>query len=92
MEAVWVFNGVKSTFPAGVFSTLAQAEAWIAGHKLSGTLTKYPVDIGVYEWARAQGFFEPKRPDHSSPGFIQTFSSASQEHYHYEAGRCCDDP
>lgn len=32
---------------SGVFSTLENAEAWIARHKLSRVLTKYPVDVGV---------------------------------------------
>lgn len=46
---VWVFNGERSPFPSGVFSTHERAEAWVAQHRLSGCLTRYPVDTGVYE-------------------------------------------
>jgi len=86
MDAVWVFNGNRGNFPSGVFSTREKAEAWIAAHKLSGCLTKYPLDIGVYEWVIAHGYWQPKQPHHHEAEFIQRFSSASQEHYHYEAG------
>ncbi|MBX7103688.1 MAG: hypothetical protein K1X57_06380 [Gemmataceae bacterium] len=85
MTSVWVFNG-GGNFPAAVFTTRELAEAWIAGHKLTGVLTKYPVDVGVYEWAIECGAFEPKRSDQSEPRFIGRFSSASMEHYHYTAG------
>jgi hypothetical protein len=85
MEAVWLFNG-GGDFPAAVFSTRGKAEAWIAERRLSGVLTKYPVDVPVYEWAIANGAFKPKRPDQSEPQFIGRFSSASQEHYHYTDG------
>lgn len=85
METVWVFNG-GGMFPAGVFSDRQNAEAWIAERRLSGVLTKYPVDLPIYEWAVAEGLFKPKCPDQSEPRFIGRFSSASQEHYHYTDG------
>ena len=85
-DSVWVFNGNDSAFPAAVFSARERAEAWIEGHHLSGTLTKYPVDVSAYDWAVESGVFRPKRPDQSEPRFIGRFSSASQEHYHYENG------
>jgi hypothetical protein len=86
MEAVWIFNGPKGQFPSGVFASRETAERWIQQHKLSGTLTAYPVDVGVYDWAIAGGHFVPKRDDRHSAEFIQRFSSASQEHYHYADG------
>jgi hypothetical protein len=85
MDAVWVFNG-GGQFPSAVFSTREQAEVWISSRRLSGVLTMYPVDVPVYEWAIASGVFKPRRPDQSEPRFIAQFSSASQEHYHYEDG------
>lgn len=85
MEAVWVFNG-GGNFPSAVFSTRERAEVWIAERGLSGTLTRYPVDVPVYDWAVASGAFKPRRPDQSEPRFIGAFSSASQEHYHYTDG------
>jgi hypothetical protein len=85
MDGVWVFNG-GGDVPAGVFTTRELAEAWIASHKLTGVLTKYPLDVGLYEWAIGCGAFKPKRPDQSAPQFIGRFSSASLEHYHYSGG------
>jgi len=86
MESVWVFTGPKVQFPSGVFTELEKAERWIVQHKLSGTLTKYPVDVGAFDWAVQSGAFAPKRDDQLSAEFIERFSSASQEHYHYEHG------
>ena len=84
---IWVFNGNNSNFPSGVFSTKEIADAWIEKYQLSGVLTKYPVDEGVYDWAIAKGTFKIKRDDQTQPKFIQSFSSAYQEHYHYEDGK-----
>jgi hypothetical protein len=80
-------TGAHARFPAGVFSTRENAEAWVARHRLSGTLTKYPLDAGVYDWALARSLFRPTRDDQRSPDFIQQFTCASQEHHHYEAGQ-----
>ncbi len=82
---VWVFNGNGARFPSAVFSSREKAEAWITAHDLSGTLTRYPLDQGVYEWTIAQGYFTPTREQHRTAAFIQSFSSAYQEHYHYAA-------
>jgi hypothetical protein len=87
MNRVWIFKGQKAQFPSGAFSSREAAERWIHQHRLSGTLTVYPLDVGVYDWAVAAGHFAPKRDDQRAPEFIQGFSSASQEHYHYEDGR-----
>ncbi len=84
-DYVWVFNGDRARFPSAVFSSREKAEAWISAHALSGTLTRYPLDQGVYEWAMEQGYFTPTRERHTKATFIQSFSSAYQEHYHYVA-------
>lgn len=81
---VWVFNAAGGPFPGAVFSSPERAEAWIAKHSLTGVLTAYPLDQGVYEWVVAKGFFRPKRE--MAPGFAGRFSLAYQEHYHYEDG------
>jgi len=86
MNIVWIFTGQKSQFPSGVFTQRETAERWIQQHALSGTLTAYPVDVGTYDWAVSAGHFTPKRDDQRSTEFIQRFSSATQEHYHYEHG------
>jgi hypothetical protein len=86
MNDVWVFNGEGGTFPAGVFASKKDAEAWIKANKLSGCLTKYPVGASVYDWAIAEGHWAPKPEHHRRPQFIQRFSSAYLEHYHYKGG------
>ena len=86
MQTVWIFTGPKAQFPAGAFTQREIAELWIRQHGLSGTLTAYPVDVGAFDWAVSAGHFTPKRDDQRSADFIQRFSSASQEHYHYEHG------
>jgi hypothetical protein len=86
MKSVWVFTGLGSPLPAGVFSTQEKAEGWIAAHRLSGTLSEYPLDVGVYDWALGQGLFTPRGEEQRTPEFIGRFSSASQQHHHYEDG------
>jgi hypothetical protein len=86
MQHIWIFTGPRAQFPSGVFTQRETAEQWIRQHGLSGTLTAYPVDVGVFDWAVSTGYFTPKRDDQRSAEFIQRFSSASQEHYHYEQG------
>jgi hypothetical protein len=83
---VWVFNGDGGRFPAAVFSSREQAEAWIRRRAVSGVLTAYPLDVGVFDWAVARGAFTPKRDEQTTPEFIQRFSSAHQKHIHYENG------
>jgi hypothetical protein len=62
------------------------AEEWIKKNKLSGVLTWYPIDIGVYEWVIAQDYWKPTNEYQSESEFIQKFSSAYTGHYHYENG------
>ena len=82
----WVFNGNGAAFPSGVFLSREAAHEWIQKHRLSGTLTGYPADRGVYDWAVDRGYFVAKKPEHSTSGFIAGFSFASQPHYHYVDG------
>jgi hypothetical protein len=86
IDSVWVFNGIKSNFPSGVFTSKELAEKWIEKHSLTGTLTRYPLDTGVYEWALCNESFTPKKEEQRTPLFIGRFSSANQEHHHYEDG------
>jgi hypothetical protein len=81
---VWVFNGSGGQFPGGVFATLTVAEDWIARNSLTGVLTAYPLDRGVHEWAVEQGIFRADKK--LDARLIGRFSSAVQEHYHYEDG------
>ncbi len=85
-DYVWVFCGARCSFPSAVFIDIEKAELWIKENKLMGTLTQYPLNEDVYSWALRKDFFQPKKEHEFSPEFIQKFSSASQEHFHYEDG------
>jgi hypothetical protein len=85
IPTVWVFNGAHSRFPSAVFSSEELASTWIREHTLSGTLTRYPVDVSAYDWAVGRGYFVPRKKEHTGAEVIRKFTAASQEHYHYEA-------
>ncbi|SDR07998.1 hypothetical protein [Pseudoxanthomonas sp. CF125] len=88
MKEVWVFNGAEGRFPSAVFEERADAESWIKRNALTGVLTKYPIGVSVYEWAIKEGHFCVKNQQEKSATFIQNFSSAAQEHLHFENGSC----
>ncbi len=83
-ENVWVFHGMNGRIASGVFKTKEKAIEWIERENLQGVLSKYPLDISVYDWAVESEFFTPKKEDHKTAYFKQTFTTASQEHYHFE--------
>jgi hypothetical protein len=70
-----------------VFSTIEATDEWIARAGVSGTLTHYPLDMSVYDWVIAKGYWTPKRDDQRTPEFIQSFTSAYTGHHHYEGGQ-----
>jgi hypothetical protein len=82
----WVFQGEGATLPCAVFTDLNLAENWIAENSVSGLLTAYPLDQSLYDWVIEQEVWTPHEPDQKSPRFIQRFSSAYAEHYHYQNG------
>jgi hypothetical protein len=83
---IWLFHGANGRFSSGVFSSKQKAEEWINKWSLSGILTKYPIDIGVYEWAIELNLLKISKGEQTQPEFIQRFTTASQEHVHYENG------
>jgi len=85
-QSVWVFVGSEGRFPGGVFRTRGAAEEWIQRHGLSGVLTEYPLDVGAYDWAIAEGHFTPKTDRERSASFVGQFSSGGQDHSHYADG------
>ena len=85
-KCVWVFVGDGAHFPCGAFVDFASADQAARRNKLSGVLTAYPLDILVYDWAVANSSFRPTEERHSSPKYIQQFTSAVLEHYHYHEG------
>lgn len=86
IESVWLFHGEDSNFTSGVFTNRTLAESWINQYKLTGILTLYPMNKGVYDWAMEEEIFTPTKEHQHKAEFIQKFSSASQEHYHYSKG------
>ena len=83
---IWVFNGEENSLPSAVFLNFELATKWIKEKGVSGLLTAYPVNTGVYDWAIQKDFFLPKQSYQKLPKFIQRFTSAYLEHYHYENG------
>lgn len=81
---MWVFHGSGGRFASAVFTTRDKAEAWIHQYDLTGVLTRYPVDQGVYNWATEKQLFRPTKSEQTEAEFIQRFTSGSQEHYHYD--------
>lgn len=86
-NSVWVFKGNGTTnFPSAIFTTKLKAEIWVKENKLSGVLTKYPLDISLYDWTINNGFFTPKNDLQKNSKSIGNFNSAFLDHYHYENG------
>ena len=86
MKDIWIFNGNDGALPAGAFDSKEKAEVFIEKYNLSGCLTKYPVNLSLYDWTIENEYFEPKKDSQKSSKFIETFTSAYTEHYHYENG------
>jgi len=84
--SVWVFVGEGGRWPSAVFRARDAGERWIGDNGLTGSLTEYPLDVGVYDWAVAQGVFRPSKPGHTSPTFIAGFTTARQDHAHFMMG------
>lgn len=85
-KEVWVFNGSRAKFPSAIFVAKENALEWIEKYRLTGILTKYPVGVSVYEWSIQSGNFQVRLERDSTPDFIGNFSSAAQEHMHFENG------
>ena len=86
MQLLWIFNGANASFPSAVFSAEELAATWIQEHRLTGTLTQYALDMPALDWAVQSGWFNQSKLHHQSPGFIQSFTSASQPHRHFTDG------
>jgi hypothetical protein len=86
LDWIWVFEGDGSTGCQALFTDKEKAEEYIAQYSLSGLLQKTPVNKSIYDWVVEQGWFTPKKEHHKTSTFVQTFTSAYLEHYHYEDG------
>ena len=86
---VWIFARGANDAPGGVFTSRDAAEEWIRRNRLSGVLTAYPLDEGSYDWAMRHGLVTGRATQRGDdPAFVASFSSASQEHFHYTDGAC----
>jgi hypothetical protein len=83
---IYVFTGEGGSFPGGVFSERQIAVDWIKKYSLSGVLSNYPIDIGLYDWAIENKYFEVKKENQKEAKFIGKFTCASVEHLHFENG------
>jgi hypothetical protein len=83
---IWVFVADGASLPSGVFREKSLASEWIQKRFLSGILTEYPLDVGVYEWAIDNGLFTVKYPSQEEASFIGRFTSAYLKHSHFENG------
>ena len=84
---IWVFQGSGSRNVSACFSGKENAERWIQQYVLSGLLTAYPIDQPVYDWAVQSQIIRSTKDEQQTAQFIQNFSSAHLEHYHYEASK-----
>ncbi|MGL6225193.1 MAG: DUF7710 domain-containing protein [Thermoguttaceae bacterium] len=82
-DGVWIITG-GGTFPCGCFSSLEKAEDWIRSNKVTCTVTKYPLNQSLYDYAISEGYFVPKKEYQLLSKFKAKFSCASAEHYHYQ--------
>lgn len=86
-KIIYVFTGQGSNFPAGIFTDITLAIQWIEKYSLSGILSSYPTNIGLYDWAIESNYFEPQKDYQKESKFIERFTSASLEHLHFENGK-----
>ena len=90
-KPVWIFHATGARFAGGAFEDFTLAEAWIGQHKLSGVLTAYPRDEGCFDWAIRTDSVGMKKEKldqkKNDPSFIGGFTSAAQDHIHFEDGK-----
>lgn len=86
-QYVWLFNGETSHFPSAVFLSFTRALNWIERYSLTGTLTRYPLDKSVFDWAVENDFYQPNSTCRKcGPKTVANFSSAYLEHFHFKDG------
>ncbi len=86
-EYIYVFMGEGGFIPSGLFKNYEDAIKWISKNKLSGVLNKLPLGVSLYDWAIKEGHFKPNKGYQNDGKFIQRFSSASIEYWHFEFGK-----
>lgn len=84
MSSIWVFQEGWGILPRAVFRSREEGDRWVVENDLRGVLTEYPLGTGVYDWLLESGSLNIKRDEQKMPGYIARFSSAYQDHYHYD--------
>lgn len=84
-EYVWIFLGAGGWMPSGVFSDYYSAVDWIIKYSLSGYLGKFPVDIGVFDWAIQKEIHVPSEDDRIEIFGMETVPY--ERYYQGEKGR-----
>ncbi|MGW0215806.1 DUF7710 domain-containing protein [Micromonospora chokoriensis] len=69
-----VFHGSNARFASGVFRSRTDGLARAERHRLSGTLSEYPVGAGCYDQSVEAGSFRPSRQHHGTPDHVAAFS------------------
>ncbi len=84
-DHVWVFVGDQARNTSGVFTSLELAENWISRHSLTGLLTHYPLNEGVFDWVVRTTRVKESFARGASAGIIGSFCS-HLDHFHYQNG------
>lgn len=90
-QAVFVFHGTGSQFGNAVFSSVEQAAAWIARHKLTGLLTAYDLDEPAYDRLKREDRLPRFRRSSEESEIVQRFCDGSR-HWRFFLGLREDDP
>lgn len=88
MKYCWVFHGQSVGNASAIFSTFIKASEWCQENRVSGILSKYPIDIALYDWAASKHGF--KR--HVSDAGKEDFTEGGQQHIHFEQGTSGEAP
>lgn len=86
-QYVWIFHGDKASLAAAVFSSRPRAEEWISQNRLSGLLTRYPLNISILDWAWEKQFISSQVLESFSGKRAGEFTCAALQHIHFEDGK-----
>ena len=80
---IWLIQSSENLNVIGCFMRKHEAETYIFENNLKCMLTKYPINMSVYDWAIQNNFWQPKNDLQKNSKFRAKFNSAYLEHDHY---------
>ncbi|AXQ22868.1 hypothetical protein BEN71_12640 [Acinetobacter wuhouensis] len=80
---IWIIQSSENLNIIGCFINKNDAEQYILENKLKCMLTRYPVDITIYDWVIKNELWLPKNDLQKNSKFRARFSSAYLEHHHF---------